>query len=1146
MSSKDESANSDGGALEAVRPQLAVSNEAQLAAVVEEYLAALKAGRRLDRQAFLARDPALADVLAECLDGLEFIHAAASGLRQPDATSAVASAAIDNEMQPPLPLGDYQIVREIGRGGMGVVYEAQQLSLGRRVALKILPFASALDARQLQRFRNEAQAAAQLQHPHIVPVYAVGYDRGVHYYAMQLIEGKTLADVIADLKSQCNDSERAERPWPKWDKPAGAEPASAETGHTTVPRAGLATERSIRSASYFRVVAELGIQAALALEQAHQIGVVHRDIKPANLMVDMQGKLWVTDFGLARFPNHAELTISGDVVGTLRYMSPEQASAKRVLIDHRTDIYSLGVTLYELLTLQPAFPGNDRRELERQIIQDEPIPLRRVNRAVPAEIETILHKAFAKSPEDRYGTAQELAADLKRFLEDKPIRAQRPSVREKAVKWSRRHKAWLRGAAAMLVLAVVTLTISTLVALRAYEAKAVQEKKRSENLAVALKALDEILKVVEDRLPRDRERQREDQELLQKGLRFYQEFADTNGDDPTVRFETGRAYRRVGDIQLHLGAEVEAEKAYARAIAVLEQLLAESRRERGYREELALCARGQATLWWQIGRSKEAEQAIEQARKAYDQLRVDFPREPDYGYQLVKCRYQLSAMRQATGAYPGAEANLRQNLPILERLANAEPRQIQYDLELAENQRLLAEVLQQTGRVREAEDLYQKAAKVLQPLVAGDSEATLDAKTRLARVYHGLGVLYRLTGRRSESEQIQARCLDLQNELATKLPGLPELQYELAFSQYESGLTLAALGRWQEAERAYNEALPRLRALVGDFPNKLYYRYALGRCCRDGGRLLEHAGKFSQAEQSHREAVTAYEKLAAGSPDILLYKDALAWALYDLAIFLGKQGKGDEAHTLLERAIRQEQAALETNPRQSEYRFNLGQFYQALARRQIASGQHEEAARTAEKSFEAVLDICYLSAARAADCTARCAAVAERDGKLDSAARRLRAQAYVDMARKRLEQAIQRCPNHPKSLNDLAWNIANFGSPPLCQAESTLQLAKRAVEQANGNGDFWNTLGAVYYRAGNAREARDALLKSVELRSGGDSLDYFFLAMALWQLGDKDQARHWYDRGLSSMKKTKGSPAQLESLRAEAGSLLGLDRRDSS
>jgi serine/threonine protein kinase len=175
--------------------------------------------------------------------------------------------------------------------------------------------------------------------------------------------------------------------------------------------------------TYFRRVAELGIQAARALDHAHALGIVHRDVKPANLLVDGSGKLWVTDFGLAHIQSDARLTMTGDLVGTLRYMSPEQALAKRIVVDHRTDVYSLGATLYELLTLEPAFSGSDRQELLRQIAFEEPKAPRRINKAIPAELETIVQKAMEKNPADRYATAKELADDLRRFLVDEPIRA---------------------------------------------------------------------------------------------------------------------------------------------------------------------------------------------------------------------------------------------------------------------------------------------------------------------------------------------------------------------------------------------------------------------------------------------------------------------------------------------------------------------------------------------------------------------------------------------------------------------------------------------------------------------------------------------------------------------------------------------------
>ncbi|HWY86753.1 MAG TPA: serine/threonine-protein kinase, partial [Gemmataceae bacterium] len=342
---------------------------------MEDYLAGQQAGRKPGREEFLAKYPDIASALADCLDGLDFIQTAAPSLHQSVQDSPNTAA---GELQPEGPLGDYRIVREVGRGGMGVVYEAVQISLGRRVALKVLPFAATMDPKQLQRFKYEAQAAAHLHHTNIVPVFGVGCERGVHYYAMQFIEGQTLANMIADLRSPDADVPRrgdrreetpalavtgAYHPAP----PVPQSPGFNRPSAPTHPIAALSTENSIKSAAHFRTVANLGVQAAEALEHAHDHGVIHRDIKPANLLVDARANLWITDFGLAHCQSQAGLTMSGDLVGTLRYMSPEQALAKRVLIDHRTDVYSLGATLYELLTLEPVFTGGDRQELLRQI-----------------------------------------------------------------------------------------------------------------------------------------------------------------------------------------------------------------------------------------------------------------------------------------------------------------------------------------------------------------------------------------------------------------------------------------------------------------------------------------------------------------------------------------------------------------------------------------------------------------------------------------------------------------------------------------------------------------------------------------------------------------------------------------------------------
>jgi serine/threonine protein kinase len=424
----------------------------QLENLLEEFAGRLQAGEPVDVAAFAAAHPEQEEQLRRVLPTMLVLadlgRSASAGGAAPPATGA------DGERSPGV-LGDFRIVREVGRGGMGIVYEAEQVSLHRRVALKVLPFAGTLDERQLQRFQNEARAAAGLHHTNIVPVYYVGCERGVHFYAMQFIDGQTLGELIRQLQQ------------PVVPRAAGAgERTTAYPPPDAAGSAGAATERVAgqgtlassgpgRGREYFRRVAGLGVQAAEALDHAHQAGVVHRDVKPANLLLDGRGNVWVTDFGLAHVQGGASLTMSGDLVGTLRYMSPEQALAKRVVIDHRTDVYSLGVTLYELLTLRPAFGGTDRQELLRQIAFEEPKPPRRLNKAVPAELETIVLKAMEKSPTDRYGTAQEMADDLRRFLEDKPIRARRPTAVQRLGKWCRRHKAVVWASAAVVLMAVL-------------------------------------------------------------------------------------------------------------------------------------------------------------------------------------------------------------------------------------------------------------------------------------------------------------------------------------------------------------------------------------------------------------------------------------------------------------------------------------------------------------------------------------------------------------------------------------------------------------------------------------------------------------------------------------------------------------------
>jgi serine/threonine protein kinase len=379
----------------------------------------IQAGEEVDLEALASQHPERAARLRRLLPTIRLM----ANLRDEPSTSPM-----------PAVLGDFRILREIGRGGMGIVYEAEQITLKRRVALKVLPAISALDAKRFRRFQIEAQAVALLGHPNIVPIYAVGCDQGYHYYAMQLVIGGSLAERVKELRGD-GDSASAEAEVPGLTATASRNASDrAETASTRPPA---------RNRTYFDSVARLGIQAAEALGYAHDRGVVHRDIKPSNLLVDEAGKLWLTDFGLARIGDGGDLTASGDQLGTLRYMSPEQVRRQNVPVDRRTDIYSLGATLYELLALRPAVEGDERGDLVRRILEEEPTPLRVLDRTIPKDLETIvLKKAMAKDFNDRYALMAKLADDLKRYLRREPILPDAP-MWKRAIAWAKRHRSRL-------------------------------------------------------------------------------------------------------------------------------------------------------------------------------------------------------------------------------------------------------------------------------------------------------------------------------------------------------------------------------------------------------------------------------------------------------------------------------------------------------------------------------------------------------------------------------------------------------------------------------------------------------------------------------------------------------------------------------
>ena len=689
--------------------------------LAEEFAARCRAGESPSLDEYLTKYPEHAEAIQELFPSVAMLEQLR---RSEDIERELQEKYLPNQLPIEL-IDDYQIIREIGRGGMGIVYEALQRTLSRRVALKLLTENAINSPKQIHRFAREARNAAGLHHTNIVPVFGFGEFQGTYYYAMQFIDGVGLDEIIvaldeisrstaetmtADAGSTKRDSRprnasalnaaralrdgnfvdprkpgtnaaltvtqsstsfeksaesfstvgrhpeelspeqatasstrqenmhrqgtapriatksTADRPLEhsaetddfELHDPAGSKrPRTATNTIAEIPDkrpepqmsvgktqteivdsdaesiAGSATNSLSQppinfGLPYFRSIARIGVQIAGALAYAHANRVLHRDIKPSNLLIDAQGTAWVTDFGLAKQVEQDDLTRTGDIVGTLRYMSPEQLDGKS---DARSDIYSLGLTLYELLTLKPAFDATGHGRLVQQKTKALLVPPRKLNRRVPRDLETIILKCCAASPEHRYEKAVVVADDLQRFLEDRPILARRTNAAERLWRWSRRNPAIaLSSAAAVLFLiaAIAFLTIGKNRTQAALDKAEVAQQQSEANLNLAIDAFEKIFDNIAARgVPQSLEMDfagedapqfetvltEADGELLKTLLAFHEEFAVQNSDDDELQAKNAAAYHRMGQIYFRLNRADDAEYSYLRAVAIYESLL---------------------------------------------------------------------------------------------------------------------------------------------------------------------------------------------------------------------------------------------------------------------------------------------------------------------------------------------------------------------------------------------------------------------------------------------------------------------------------------------------------------------------------------------------------------------------------------------
>jgi serine/threonine protein kinase/tetratricopeptide (TPR) repeat protein len=791
-------------------------------------------------------------------------------------------------------LGEYRILREIGRGGMGIVYEAQQESLSRRVAVKVLTTPALLDADRLRRFHREAQTMARLHHTNIVPVFGVGEHEGLPYYAMQFIDGRGLDAVISRQESGGRRQEERD----------------AMTAACRLPPADCRLTPAR--------VARIGLQVAGALAYAHAQGTFHRDIKPSNLLIDGQGRVWVTDFGLAKLVQLDEATGPGETAGTLRYMPPERFQGQS---DARGDVYSLGLTLYELLTLRPAFDEADRDRLIHQVTQEEPPAPRRYDRAIPRDLETIVLKAIARDPKHRYPSAGELADDLRRFLEDKPVRARRVGPAERFRRWCRRNPA-VAGltalAAGLLVLVAVVASVGYVQTRAALGREAMlraeaegQHQRAEANLDLALRAFEEMFDQATRRaagpadgaseLARPPVVSPEVAALLHNLLKFYDQFGERNRSDPHLQRAIARAYRRGGDIQKRLGQFEEAETAYRRALAL------------------------------------------------YAARTMAFPAEADCTCEEAAIRNELGLVLQATGRYAEAEKLHRQALKMLTPRAETAAAA---RFELARTRNLFGSLLWNTGRADEGELHHRVALELLDGLVRQDP-VNPDYRLAQARGYRNLYAAQSLQGHHQQARAAHRHAVTILDQLAKDFPAVPDYRYELSEVLMGSPAAGRRARHCRKGERPLRRAVDLAGELAAAFPAVPEHQALRARAFQRLGAFLQASGRFDEAESFHCEAVALHRALVRQFPSVPQYQLYRAEACQSLGTIRLRRGQPAEACSLLNEAIDAQQAFLGAIPDNHYGRLLLACEYQNLAealRRLGKPAQAEEAREKAEKT----------------------------------------------------------------------------------------------------------------------------------------------------------------------------------------------------
>ena len=876
-------------------------------------------------------------------------------------------------------------------------------------------------------------------------------------------------------------------------------------------------------------------QAADALQHAHDHGIVHRDIKPANLLLDANGKLFVTDFGLARIEAGAGVTMTGDVMGTLRYMSPEQVLANRVIIDHRTDVYSLGATLYELLTLQPMFGGDGRPELIRQISFEEPTHPRKVNAAIPVDLETIVLKATNKNPNDRYDSASELAEDLQRFLNHQTIQAKRPTTIQKISKWTRRNPAIMWASFTVAVVVALALAISNyLVWEKGQETKAAlkaadhERKKAIKNRKLAMDVVDDFLtKVGVVTLNDAPTLQPLRRELLELALEYYIEFISENENDLELKTELASAYEHVGIIRASLGKQEMSVAAFKNSIELYSELIKTHSNKTELRIKLCKLQRKLAHNLFDIGNLSDSKRLIEEALANAESLVSQYPEDPNCIYALMRAADIHSILFDRFDLRAKAKRSRNISLQAANRLLQ---------FENIMDSRAFSAMIAILNNVAELENKENSLS------IIEDSIVTLASPSRFQTMQEDRQMLliycHRMYGDivgGPEAEQSFLNAIEIGERQIKEHPFSLEIKQQLAYSYeryayyfFNSKQVDKSIAKLEKAIELYREFV----AIEANAENLFDLCDSLGRLAN----LYDRAGRMTDETSTRKLRLNYAKKLADEFPEITRYQRDYLDALKDWAELLGKKGKFDQARDAFNEVI---EFASNNPKRDSFFRKTRARAHIQLAQMMLV---HEHHAECTENAMTALNEYVELLGVESEGPVSFDHLISNAFSALELATKSYdRSNQRGDLADLAESLAKQLSAMLEKLSDDNLRNLALRGCVSAKDWPNLLELSAEVADrvvQAEKNFDAFLIAGFARYRLEEYSVAKTHLENAENIwRTEDGSAHLYLLAMVLQKLEKPELANSTF-RSAMKTPYVEGEKKLAELLKSEAITVL--------